>query len=188
MKRKVFTNIKRWLIEYGVDILDIILEPVDNSRDTNVRYENFFHELNRHFSTAQFYKSNFNSHLPLLTVDVINIGYSSQCYCEYIIDFKYHWTTISADQERSYENTPEGLLEMEDKIDRLLRNMMYSRTIIDGEVAYRDIFKDLQKLPNFEDKICNVVSISDYPVNFDQVEDEINTISKQFKITVGECG
>ena len=42
MKRKIFTNIKRWLIEYGVDILDLILEPVDEmSRDTTIRYENF---------------------------------------------------------------------------------------------------------------------------------------------------
>ena len=52
----------------------------------------------------------------------------------------------------------------------------------------RRLNQDLQKLPNFEDKICNVVSISDYPVTFEQVDDEINTISKQFKITVGECG
>lgn len=189
MKRKIFTNIKRWLIEYGVDILDLILEPVDEmSRDTTIRYENFMHELNRHFSTAQFYKSNFNAHLPLLTVDVSNVGYSSQCYCEYLITFKFHWTTISADQELILENTPEGNLDLEDKVDRRLKAMMFSRSYIENEVVYRDIFQDLQKLPNFEDKICNVVSISDYPVTFEQVYDEINTISKQFKITVGECG
>ena len=94
----------------------------------------------------------------------------------------------SADQELILENTPEGNLDLEDKVDRRLKAMMFSRSYIENEVVYRDIFQDLQKLPNFEDKICNVVSISDYPVTFEQVDDEINTISKQFKITVGECG
>lgn len=176
-------------MEYGVELIDHLIEPIDKTtRNTDKRYNNFRHELNRHFSTDEFYLSNFESHLPLLTVGVHNIGYSSQCYCEYILDFKYHWQTISADGEGNPENTPESLLETIDAIGFHLSEMMKSTECIDGRVFTRNVFTDLQKLPNFEYKMFNVVSIIELPTQFDTVDKEINSISKKFKLTIGECG
>lgn len=176
-------------MEYGYQLLDHIIEPVDKTTfNTDERYHNFRHELNRHFSSDEFYLSNFESHLPLLTVGVHNVGYSSQCYCEYILDFKYHWQTISADGEGNPENTPEALMERIDAIGFHLSDMMKSTTIRDGVVVTRNLFQDLQRLPNFEYKMFNVVSVQEYPTSFNKVENEINSISKQFKLTIGECG
>lgn len=188
MRYLIFKNVKRWLIEYGIDLLDIILKPVDTStRDTTKRYDNFMHELNRHFSSQAFYQSNFYAHLPLLTLQVHNIGYVSSCYCEYMLDFQYHWTTISAGQEKDLENTPEALYEMEDCISYLLSDMMSSKKYVDNTVVKRTVFTDLWDLPNFDGKLYNVSSIQEYPMQFIKVDKEINTISKQFKITIGEC-
>lgn len=189
MRHQIFVNIKRWLMEYGIEILDHIIQPVDKTtRNTDNRYNNFRHELNRHFSSEEFYQSNFESHLPLLTVGIHNIGYSSQCYCEYMVVFKYHWQTISADGENTGENTPEALMETIDAIGYHLAQMMKSTEIVEGVVITRNLFKDLQKLPNFEYKMFNVAHIVEYPTMFTEVEKEINSISKQFKLTIGECG
>lgn len=187
MKYQIFLHIKRWLIEYGTDILDILLEPKDTTTLVHAeRYENFLHELNRHFSTGTYYKSNFYSHLPLLTVQIHDVGYSSPCYHEYIIEFKYHWTTISADQEDNPENTPEAHLEEEDTICCLLDDMMKSQVIRDGRLVRRTLFTDLLRVKDFN-AMRNVASIEPYPCQFLLVENEINTISKQFKLTIGEC-
>lgn len=189
MRHQIFANIKRWLMEYGVELLDHLIEPVDKTTlNTDERYHNFRHELNRHFSTAEFFQSNFEAHLPLLTVAIHNTGYSSQCYCEYLLVFKYHWQTISADGEGNPENTPEALMETIDAIGYHLSDMMKSTVYRDDRVVNRNLFTDMQRLPNFEYKMYNVVSIRELPTTFQEVDKEINTISKQFILTIGECG
>lgn len=189
MRHIIFVNIKRWLMEYGIELLDHLLTPVDKTtNNTDERYDNFRHEFNRHFSSDEFYQSNFYSHLPLLTVGVHNIGYVSNCYCEYLLDFKFHWQTISLDGEISVENTPESLLETIDAIGYHLSSMMQSTELVDYIVTKRNLFTDLHKLPNFNHKIYNIVSILEYPTQFDRVDKEINSITKQFKLTIGECG
>lgn len=194
MRQQIFSNIKRWLIEYGIDILDIILEPTDRtSRVTTKRYDNFMHELNRHFSSHLYYQSNFYSHLPLLTLEITNVGSPNSCYCDYMLTFRYNWTTISADQENHMENTPEALMEMEDSIAYLLSKMMKSKILINNRVVTRTVFTDMLQIPGFEYKISNVASIEEYPHVMKQISvmasqnEEINTLTKQFRVTIGEC-
>lgn len=188
MRSLIFKNIKRWLIEYGIDILDLMLIPVNTSTlDTTRRYENFMHEFNRHFSSGTFYRSNFSSHLPLLTVQIHDVGYSSPCHKEYILDFHYHYQTISAGGENTGENTPEALYEVEDRVDRYLSRMMESKTVSGGFIRKRTLFKDMMLVPNFDGVIHNVSSIEEYPLVNKKVEHEVNTLYKQFKITIMEC-
>lgn len=188
MKYLIFLNIKRWLLEYGIDLFDFMLKP-DNTmtNDTTKRYNDFLHRFNRHFSSGVYYKSNFSSHLPLLTLQVHDLGYSTPCHREYMLDFKYHFTTISADTYTDYENTPEFLYETEDFVDKFLTNMMSSSVFRNGLLIHRTIFKDLFTLPNFDKTIENVSSIEEYPMEFLAVKEEVNSLVKQFKVTIGEC-
>lgn len=192
MNYLLFLNVKRWLIEYGVDVLDLMIRPVNpDSDDPKVRYgENFMQELNLHFSTTEFFDNNFYSHLPLLKMNVHDLGYSSTCNHQYMIEFKYHFTTISARQEYIICNTPEQMLRLQDDLNSALSCMFESWvTLENGSQIKRTLFQDMCALEGFNGCINNVASIDKdtYPIVYEGTTDEVITLSKQFVITIGEC-
>lgn len=192
MKYLLFLNVKRWLIEYGVDVLDLLMNPIDlTTTNPKERYgENFMQELNLHFSTGEFYENNFYSHLPLLKMNVHDLGYSTTCNHQYMIEFTYHFTTVSAKQEYLICNTPEEMLRLEDDLDRYLSCMFESWvTLENGRQVKRTLFRDMCNLDGFDGCINNVVSIDGdtYPITYVGTTDEVITLNKQFIITIGEC-
>lgn len=192
MNYLIFLNVKRWLIEYGTDILDLLIKPVNPDSDIpKERYgDNFMQELNLHFSTTEFYENNFYSHLPLLKLNIHDLGYSSTCNHQYMLEFKYHFTTVSANQEYIICNTPEQMLRLQDRLNEALSCMLESWVFTDdGKQIKRTLFRDMCALEGFDGCINNVVSIdkSTYPITYEGTVDEVITLSKQFIITIGEC-
>lgn len=192
MRYLIFKNVKRWLIEYGVDVLDLLMNPANlETTSPKERYQDnlnsFFEELDRHFSYAPFYKGNFKSHLPILLVHVHDLGETSGCNHQYMLEFTYHYTTVSASQEYLICNTPEELLRLEDDLNCALTNMMHSVNLADFGTYSRTLFTDMQHVEGFNDVIKKVHRIQDYALEHISTIDEVHTLNKSFILTIGEC-
>lgn len=191
MRYIIFKNIKRWLIEYGVDVLDLVLNPKNlETVDPKKRYCNdlntFFDELNAHVSYTPYFGANFGSHLPLLQINIHDLG-EKGCDRQYMIEFLYHYTHISANQEYHICNTPEEILRLEDDLNCALEYMMKSCGIGKNGVYHRNIFSDMRNIEDFNDVIQTINYIESYPLERINTKEEVHTLNKSFILTIGEC-
>ena len=95
MRYQIYNNIKRYITEFGYDILDLLINPANPTTYIPMeRYNEFGKQLKDHFNSQEVNKANFRKMLPLLTVNIHDVGSTKGCMHEYIVDFQYSFTTI----------------------------------------------------------------------------------------------
>lgn len=177
---RLFQMVKRWLIEYDKDLLDIFLPIKDELGKTHFeKYgEDFFVELNKHFTTQIYAAQNFYEHLPLLVLNIHDLGEGqiNDCFHQYMLEFNYSFSSISLCQEKHLDNTPEGLYEFIDKVNCGLEYMM------------QVLPEQMEDIEDFHNLAYSIIALDIQPHKITDTSDEIITVNKQFIYTIKECG
>lgn len=193
MRYLIFMNIKRYLSEFGYEVLDFVVNPANpTSFIPKERYNNLGMVFKEHINNTEINKSNFRKMLPLLTINIHDLGTIKGCMHQYMVEFTYSFVTTSGDNPYCIRNNTEVILRHEDKFNCALNNMMFKKIYDDkGRLKTRNIFQFMcyvkDKIECFDGCICCVSSIQEDPLSVLSVEDEVITINKQYIIDIGEC-
>lgn len=193
MRYKIYNNIKQYIAEFGYEILDLLINPANPTSFIPMeRYNEFGKQLDAHLNSTQINKTNFRKMLPLLNINIHDIGTTKGCMHEYIVDFQYSFSAISADQEYCTRITAESIFRQEDRFNCVLNEMMFKTTYDDkGRVATRNLFQYMcsikEQLKCFDNCLCCVSSVEEDPLENLNIEDEVITLHKQYKLRIGEC-
>lgn len=126
----IYRNIKRWLVTYGIELLDLIL-PIENPDETVPihRYDDLLHEFDEHFNLLAYYSIQVEPHFPVILVSFKELTGNS-CFPKWRVIFDVYFQTVSPqdckDDEYFIGNTPEELLEYQLKVDEALCNLIQS--------------------------------------------------------------
>lgn len=126
----LFRNMKRWLILYGIQLLDL-LHPVENADEIDPikRYENLAALFDKHFNLMAYYGMQVEPHLPLILVSFTDLTGNS-CFPKYRVTFDVYFQTISPQDCKDNEviicNSPECILDYREKINQALCELMYN--------------------------------------------------------------
>lgn len=138
----IYMNMKRWLILYGIELLDLLF-PIENDEtdDPMKRYLNLTTLFDKHFNLLAYYQTQPVPDLPLILVSFDDLTGNS-CFAKIRVIFDVYFQTVSPadckDNRVNIINSPEAILGYKEQVNMALKNLLCS---MDDDLRF-EVFDD----------------------------------------------